>query len=269
MELKEILDFTGIKADSIEDFKTNFESTFIKKDLAAKDPDIISRTTGKRINELTQKIKPVLQKHGIDLFTVEDFKTKSLDEIIEQGMEHYSAATSATIKELEGKASQNGNEQVKEWQDKYSKLEGKYKDTDKALKEVSTEFTGYKTNAANQIKGIKIKTVTDAALNSFPKRQDLKEIELKGFQALINEKYKIDLDEEDKPFIATKEKGERIRNPERANEFLTVEDVLKKEAQDAGIVPKNPHYVPPRVPQAAIPVSNGQQNNVRPMATRK
>lgn len=271
MELKDILDYTGIAADSIDDFKKNFETTFVKKDAVLKDKEIIDKITGKRMGSLATKLKSNLTKFGIEL-TEDVIQKKPLEEVIDIAFETYTENTNGTITDLQEKLKLNSGEQTKEIQEKYTKLESKFNDTVKASKDIANEFNLFKTKAADDLKNVKITTVKEQAFGKITKRTDIKDVEWIGFQAIADTKFKVDLDENNQPFIADKATGERFRNPAKAGEFLSIEDVLKTEAATLGISPKNPHR-PPN-PYVA-PATNGNGHAAppptqdRPMASRK
>jgi hypothetical protein len=289
IELKDILTFTGIEAESIDDFKENFNNSFVKKDTLLDEikksnaktgfaKEVVDTATGKRMGALAGKLKTNLTKFGIEI-SEEDAKKKPLEEIIESAFETHISSTSKTIKELTEKANKNSGEQSKELSEKYSKLEQKYNETVKASKALGEEYNTFKEKAANDLKGVKILTVREQAMSKIPKRTDIEQkqygLMLTGFENTIDSKFKIDLDENNQPFIADKKTGERFRNPAKAGEFLGIEEVLKQEAVELGISPKNPHR-PPITPPVAYNgngANNGsgqqqnQQTTERPKAT--
>lgn len=277
IELKEVLAFTGIEAESIEDFKTNFEKTFLKKDAALKDKEFVNSIVGKRLHGLANKLKNQVTKYGVEI-PDKDASEKPLEDLIEIAFEKYNEATQGTITELTEKASKNSGEQTKELQEKYSKLEQKFNDTKKSLTDLSTEYTGFKEKAANDLKGVKIQTIREQAMGKIPKRTDIDQKQYglmwTGFENTIDKKFTIDLDEAGKEYIADKETGARFRDPNKASEFLSVEDVLKKEALESGISPKNP-FQPPAPRPVILQNGNGnghqQQTTTteRPRASRK
>ena len=62
-----------------------------------------------------------------------------------------------------------------------------------------------------------------------------------GFKSAVTEKYAIDLEEDGAFIVKDKKTGERLKSKEKAGSFLSVSDVLLKEATEAGIIQKNPH----------------------------
>lgn len=274
MELKDILTFTGIEAENIEDFKANFEKTFLKKDAALKDKEFVNSVVGKRMFGIANKLKNQFIKYGVE-FSDDDLKTKPIEDLIESGLDIYTNSTNTTITELTEKAKQNSTEKFTELETKYSKLESKYNDTVKASKTTAEEFNNFKLKAADDLKGVKISTIKEQALSKIPRRSDVEEkqyaLSWEGFETRIDKKFKIDLDENGKDFIADKTTGERFRDPARASEFLSVEQVLRKEADEVGLTPKNPFKPPAPAPKPIIQQNqngNGQGSMpARPTAT--
>ena len=64
---------------------------------------------------------------------------------------------------------------------------------------------------------------------------------MKGFRSHINEKFSIELNENDEPVVMDRKTGERIKSDKKAGTFLGLEDVLMSEAATAGILQKNPN----------------------------
>lgn len=290
IELKNILEYQGVP-DTIkteEEYKEWYENTYIKKDTLLEEitkssvktgfvKEVIDKSTGKRMGALSGKLKTNLTKYGIELGE-EVVTKKPLEEVIDMAFDTYANAHTQTINELTEKANKNSGEQTKELQEKYSKLEQKFNDTKKSLTDLSTEYTGFKEKAANDLKGVKIQTIREQAMGKIPKRTDIDQkqygLMLTGFENTIDSKFKIDLDENNVPYIADKKTGERFRDPAKAGEFLGIEDVLKKEAAELGISPKNPFQPPAQRP---LMPSNGNGNGhqqtqttqERPRASRK
>lgn len=288
IELKTILEYQGVP-DTVkteEEYKEWYDNTFIKKDTLLEElgknslktgfyKDVIDKSTGKRISALSTKIKTNLTKFGIEIG--DDIAKKPLEDVIDVAFETFANAHTGTIAELTEKANKNSGEQTKELQEKYSKLESKFNDTKKSLTDLSAEYTGFKEKAANDLKGVKIQTIREQAMGKIPRRNDIEAkqygLMLTGFENTIDSKFKIDLDENNQPFIADKKTGERFRDPSKAGEFLGIEDVLKKEAAELGISPKNPFQPPAQRP---LPQQNGNghppaqtPSQERPRASRK
>lgn len=288
MELKNILEYQGVP-DTVkteEEYKQWHEENLIKKDVLLSEikktapktgfvRDVVDASTGKRIGMLAGKLKTDLLKLGVEV-SEDDVKKKPIEELLEMAIETHVNATSGTITELQEKLKLNSGEQTKVWEEKYSKLESKFNDTKKSLTDLSTEYTGFKEKAANDLKGVKIQTIREQAMGKIPRRSDIEQkqygLMLTGFENTIDSKFKIDLDENGKEYIADKATGTRFRNPNKADEFLSVEDVLKKEAAELGISPKNPFQPPAQRP--ILQNGNGHQQaqttvQERPRASRK
>lgn len=275
IELKEVLAFTGIEAESIEDFKTNFEKTFLKKDAALKDKEFMNSVVGKRLHGVANKLKNKVTKYGVEI-PDKDVSEKPLEDLIEFAFDAYNDAHQGTVNELQEKLKKNSGEQNLELTEKLKKTE----ETNLALKaenkKLGTDLNEVKIKSAEELKGVRIQTIREQAMGKIPRRSDIEQkqygLMLTGFENTIDSKFKIDLDENNQPFIADKKTGERFRDPAKAGEFLGIEDVLKKEAAELGISPKNPFQPPAQRP--IQPNGNGHQQaqttvQERPRASRK
>lgn len=276
MDLKQVLNYIGIEAESLDDLKGEFEKTYVKRANAHKDEDIVKRTTGKTLDRVSAKIKASFQKRGMDVSWAE-INSKPLEELVEENLDSYVETTGKTISELEEKVSKNGTEQLKAEQERYTKLEQKLKDRDKAFADLTAEHTKFKTESAGQMKNFRISYIREKEMANIPIRTDLKpkerEIMLSGFNAEFDKKYEIDFDEENKEFIKTKDKGERIQNKQKANEFMSIGEVMRMEAVEAGISPRTTHVVSPLktlpLTQVTTVPAGGNGEQKRPMAPRR
>jgi hypothetical protein len=67
------------------------------------------------------------------------------------------------------------------------------------------------------------------------------EYTIRGFKSAVTDKYAIDLEDDGAFVVKDKATGERLKSKEKAGSFLSMSDVLIKEATEAGIIQKNPH----------------------------
>jgi len=92
---------------------------------------------------------------------------------------------------------------------------------------------------ANEKKNIKLTSRVGDAFKGIKWKTGATEIEKKGFLALVNEKYKLDLDEKDELFIADSQ-GQRIPHPKKNGEFKGINEILEDEGKAANIWEGNP-----------------------------
>ncbi len=268
MELKDLTSWLGIEADNMDAFKEEFAKKYFSEDQVFKDKEILSKFTGKTLGKITGTIAQIGRAQGIE-FEKPEIEGKPVEDIVNLFLNKQADSFNSKIKELETLSKSGGEEKVKEWVTKYEKLEGKYRDTEEALKKTATDFDGYKQTAAEQIKGVKLDYVKEqlwGGANFAPGTDTLK---IKGFKADFNEKYRIDLDETGSPFISDIT-GKRIQNPNKHSEFLSPFDVLSTEMEKAGLSVKNKNAGQPAfVAPAQSPTNPAPQGQpVRKLSSR-
>lgn len=246
-ELKEFMKFLGAdteKIKTIEDAKKYFEPetgkpNFIHKDKLNDYPEILKPLIGKTLGSIETKLKASAKKFAIE-FEDDEFKDKSLHEKFEIALNKQAESHKAVVTKLTEDAGKGNDDKVKEWESKYSKLESKFSDTKGLLETTSAEFTKFKDESAGQIKGIKLNTLKDQVFNTLKLKQNISEIEKKGFMAHINENYKFDLDDTEKIFVADKD-GKRIPSTKQTGAFKDASEILEEEGIKAGVWQINPH----------------------------
>jgi hypothetical protein len=256
MEIKDVTSWLGIEADNIESFKEAFAKKYFTEDQVFKDKDILSKFTGKTLGKITNEVSKIAKAHGIE-FEKSEIEGKPLEDIANHFFNKQADTFNAKIKELESSAGAGNDERLKEWQSKYEKLEGKWRDTESALKKTAEDYEGYKKTAGEQIKGVKLDYVKEQLWGSASFAPGTDALKIKGFKTEFNEKYKIDLDETGAPYIASID-GKRIQNPNKHSEFLAPQEVLSIEMEKAGLNIKNQQAGRP-VFQAQAPVVTQQQ----------
>lgn len=226
IELKEVLDYMGYEPkdiDSLEKFKEKFDPEFIKRAEVAKDETLVNSVVGKRVATIETALKSAAKAAGIELLS-DEIKGKKVEDIT--GV--IFSKLNTRIKELESKSGQGNEEAVREWKEKLEKATGKISDLQSSLSTTTNEFETFKGNIENEKITFKKVSEKERALQNFKWKNGISDIEKEGFNALFDKNYKLDLDEEGKVYIGVQkgDKIERIRNPKKANEFKSIEDVL-------------------------------------------
>jgi len=242
LEVKEVLEYLGMKPDevkTIEDLKTGFDKEFIRTSLINEDLEPVKKITGKVLGIVESKIKALAKNVEIDLDS-DDFKKKEkITDKIEYVFSKYDEKKTSIIKDLEAKAGQGNDEKVKEWEQKYEKLKTKYGETDSLLKNTSKEYEDFKQNSEKNLRSVKIGVHKKELFGKAKFIPEINEYAKKGFINEFEEKYKIDLDENEKVIIMDKE-GKRIPNPKVTGSFYEPEDLLTEELVKAKMFELNP-----------------------------
>lgn len=240
MEAKDIFESLGLDpVDSKEKFLESFKAKYFTKEQAT--DTLLKEMVGKKFTKAKQAILNKAREEDIE-FTQSEFEDKPIEDVAYEIASRKASKYEAKLKELEAKAGQSGEEVVKEWKEKYEKATKRASDEEQLRKTLAGEFEGYKTQAATAQKGIKLDYFKTELLKKTrdkfkPKVSDL---ELEGFESRISKSYKFDFDDQGNPF-ATDATGNRIRSAEKADQFMTPDDILLSEAKKLNLLPETPN----------------------------
>jgi hypothetical protein len=240
VELKEIyklLDFVPeneaeVTIDQVND---HFQKTFVGLAVAHERGEIINKVQGKKLGELSTKLKNTFEDLGIS------FEGKEIKEdgrvSFEKVMEIGSASLKDELKNLKESGSKTDDKKVIELQEKIDKIKSDYttilgeRDNLKSLvDQKDQEFEGFKKNTilSEKIKGAKGKIQFSESANEFSK---------KGFDVAFHEKYTIELsdenDSEDGLRIISNATKQRVS---KGSKFVTYEDLYKTELAEAKLL---------------------------------
>jgi len=246
MEVKEVIEFLGLKPDEIKtvyDLKAKFEPEFVRISTLTEDSDIIKPFTSKNFGILETQARQLAKKHEIDIETeLPEFKTvKKATEKYDLVAAKIAEKKDAKIAELAANAGKGNDEKVNELTATLEKEKKARKDEKELLKSISKEFDDYKATAANQLKTIKLDTLKSSAKSKIKFIPEATELQLAGFEAIIDKKYKFDLDEVGSKLVVYDAEGKLIPNPKVTGTFKSADDVLLEEAVKAQLYKLNPN----------------------------
>jgi hypothetical protein len=232
---EEIIKYLGLEeAESLEKAKEAFQSQFVKA-------EELSSTVGKITGSIINVARKAFSPFGVEL-TDDDFKGKKIEDVLRDSSSKAKELYEAKSKEWEARATGNGSEEViKEWEKKANVLEKKLKETDTARQEAITGLESFKQKVEQEKKSSTINSVFENSLRSIKTDPSVSDITMKGFRAVFGEKYIIDLEDEGSVIVKDKKSGERIKSDKKAGSFLSLEELMLKEAADANILLKNPN----------------------------
>ncbi len=223
-DLKDEADFN---ADS---FKEYVDQHFITREAALKDEEIQSKITGKVLGSITTK---VAQTFGLKN---SEYQGKKVEEVVALGYEKINGEM-AKLKESAGKGD---DERVKKLT---AELETKQQALEDLEKNLEAERTGRQTDVGNlttALKQVKLQTKVKEIKSAIPFVDEYHGDEIKqaGFDAIINNNYKVDLDENDNVVVYDKA-GKPVKHPTVSSKYAGLDDVLKMEAEKRGLLKKN------------------------------
>ena len=241
VNIDDLLNFVGIAKPedgeiTMDYIKENFAKTFVHRDKVIEDDKLVNQIFGRKIGSVDTKIRSLAKEQGVE-FT-EDHKDMKIEELIGHAFGGVKSVYENKIQELQAGAG-GDSEAVKAWEDKYKAIETKYSDTQRLLDEAVQKHTAFVDQTNQEKKQFKLNTVIGGAMESVKFKNDISEVEKAGFKALLNDRYKFDLDEEGRAFAMSTETGQKISNPDKMGEFLTIEQVIQKEAAGAKLVALN------------------------------
>lgn len=258
--------FTGLKFDTYDEFEQGFNSKFYTLDQIHKDDDIKAKAFGRTLGTITTGIKQQFDSMGIEI-TGEDLK-QPIEKVVKLGLDKLSETHKIETSELQNKIGLTTEEKLKEFQEKEEKYKNEIKDYKNLLKEKATEFETLTNNNKQELKKFKLTSVYKDVQGAIKWNPDKDEYSKVGFLTKMKEKYVIDLDENEEPFIVDAETKSRIKAEGSHSTFMTPAEVYQMESVKGGMAAVNNKAGQKPVHQKVVTPNPPPQNN-QPPAVRK
>lgn len=234
MEINDLLSFFGADAEkikTIDDFKNHFVSSgFIKKSEVIKDPDILSQVTGKRMGSIETIIKRTAKDAGIELDR-DEIEGKQVEEIIPILGNKFKQIIEEKESALKG-----GNDVVNKYEEKLKRYKTDYEQYKEMAERLNNEKEDIKKNSIKQLHNYIKDTAKAKALSSIKFGDTVDELKKKGFISMLDELYELEVGEENDVYPVDKKTKKRIENPNKAGEFLSVDELFSLEAEKNKLV---------------------------------
>jgi len=258
MELKDVTSWLGIEAENLDEFKTKFKSEYFTEKEVFEDSSKLSRFTGKTLGSVTDNALKIAKGFGIDIpkDTVKDKKVEDIFNLILEKKEDMQQEHLSQAKEL---ASKGADEKFQELQSQYEKAQSKIKDLEGLNKSTVEKYENELKGWSGKVREVKTNYAKTQLIDKLKFAPDLDPYKKKGFLAEFDEKYGIDLDDQDNLFVFDRKTGSRIEDPKKHGSFRDANDILQEEAVKAGVMSVNPQAGKPTNTPPAPPVAN--QNN--------
>jgi hypothetical protein len=241
IDIKQLNEFAGTNAENLEQFKEQFQSKFVLKENAPKDPEIVDQISGRVLGSEMTNLKRMFKQEGIE-FSEDEFKSiKKNEEMVSLALNKLKGNYINQVEEMKNLSSSGIDEKIKEFQEKISKIEKEKNDIKAAWKSTADEYEKYKVDIASNIKNKEIQFRVSKAKESLKFRQKINEAEKAGFEAILNNKLSFDLDESSGNLITMNKSGERIKSKIKAGDFMTAEEAIQEIVNDLGLGETNPH----------------------------
>lgn len=231
-----IQEFTDIKSEDPEEFKTRFKEEYapikqlptliLKKEFE----EVRSAVYGKRFGEATTKIIKAFKDAGFEI-SGDEVKGKEIEEVAK----FFATKANEKITELETATKNNPTA------DEFKEKEGTYKQRIKELSEQNKAAT-LQIEKLSLDKDEAVKTVKKTfKIDEFKKKAefspDADNLKIRGFWSVFDETYNLETEEDE--LIVTDKKGAKIPHPKVASKFLSAEELRKIEIEKAGLAKIN------------------------------
>lgn len=230
----EFFEFIGIDPADPAKAKEEFQKKYVpRQPQAIREDKELWGGLMKGVNEGQKNImKRVLKENGMDIsqYNVDD-DTRASD-LVSDVLPKILQEKNATIEKLTAEVGKGTDKKLEEEREQFNKYKAEIEPKLSRVDQIQKEFDEYKNSVIQEKKQGKVTEYKTGAWKDFKWSQGISEFAKKGFQADIDSKYKIVLDDQDTPWPAN-EKGERIPNPKQAGSFKTLADILAEEGAAA------------------------------------
>ena len=256
------------KFEDINAFKAQVESDWVKTSDAHMNKDIAGRIFAKQNNTLRSALAKVGNDFGIDGV---DFN--ALDPI--EGIKVLSESVAATKAEWEkAKGDGSTSAEVAELKRQYDEAKKAGAAIKASLDATTNEFTEYKSAIAKKEETAKLEGIRSRGMKSIPFASTVSDLAKVGFDAMLRKELVINYDDEGKEYV-TDADGSRIKDPAKANAFLTYEQAARAIADREKLTEETPAPQPVRREISTLQPTNSTQpktnepvRTVRKLATR-
>ncbi len=268
MELKDVLGYLGLDAEkvkTIDDLKGTFEKDFVRVSTLNEESEYIKPILGKTFGTQENELRKIAKKFEVD-FDADEFKeAKRVSEKADILVSKIAEMKDSKIKEFETKLLQGSDEKLTAAEKKAEKLAKELQEKNSLLEATANDFNQFKQTAASEMKNFKLNHVKSNVFGSIKYNSQATDLAKKGFLATIAEKYEFDFDEKETPIVRVKG-GTQIKSDKVAGAFLSPEEVIKKEAIEAGLYEVNPNAVN-QTRQVTVTATGTQTSTVNPNGT--
>jgi hypothetical protein len=248
MEAKDILGYLGIdEVNSLDDFKAKLHEKYLPvSDEKAAYDRFVKPALGKHSNVVKQKMLNHARELGAE-FTLSEFDELDNLETFKTLTDKVTGKFKSELESLKQKAGANGDDVVKEWQEKFDKAQKRASEEENLRKQLASEFETFKGHAHSQVKDVKRNYLRTDLMSKIKFKPNITELEKEGFNSYISSNYRLDFDDQEKPIVLDAS-GNRIRSEKKADEWKAPEEVFVEAAKKFNIFAENPQSGKP-VPQ--------------------
>lgn len=231
LELAKVLSAldTDREFETEEEFQEWLTQKYVAREIAASDPDIKAKVTGKVLGSLTTKLNQV---GGL---TKSETEGKKIEEVIDLVAQKHKAELEAA-KQAQG----TPDEQVKKLQEQLGLEKNKAIEAEKQTMTLAQQLEAVKAEKEKELKQMKIALKIDEIEKQIPflPADKIPPVAKKGFKLHLQENYIFALSEDETDVEVTDKQGNKILN-EKKTAHLTAQQVILMEADRNGLIQKS------------------------------
>lgn len=262
------LDIDPEKFEDEKAFDEHFDKDWIRVKEAAKNKTIQGAVIGQKFGSIRTRGKAAardLELEGVDV--TDQMEPEELFDLFATGVKSKLEKTGGRITELEKAVKAKGNDEAyKELERKYGELEKKHTDVGGQVSTWEKKYNELHTSVESQKKTAKEDALWDRAYGGVKFRQGMSEFEKDGFKSGMRKKYELGFDEQGVEYAQDAVTKNRIPDPNKAQTWLSLDQLVLKEAQENKLHEINPHGgQPAHRPAANAPTPQPTGGKVREM----
>jgi hypothetical protein len=237
---KEALGYLGIDPEAVENieaFKAHVSTTYVPRAEAHKDADVVRAIVGRDKGSLRTKLKTVGKELGVDAKWDEVEPADGIDLIAAQAKARF--ADFSTQLEDAKKGAKPGKD-VEELSNKYAEAKKLADELKGQLGTWETKYKDLETSVSQRERQARVNAQWERALGGIKPNEGVTPLAMKGFQAAVKEKFAVEFDDEGTPYAVEAETKKRIPNPNKAHDFLGLDDLVKQYAEAEKLIGGNP-----------------------------
>jgi len=207
---------------TVDDFKTYLQSTWIHRDMVESDKELIDKIYGRRLGAINTELIKNFKDFGV---SKADTEGKKIEDLLKLA----SSKVNEKIKELNENAGKSDDKKLEDLQTKLNALTEKYQLSENAVLAANQEKEKLSNDFNSKMKEFKLNTVFNNVKSAIKWKDDITEVEKIGFDAMLKNKYRFDVDEKENPIVLDGD-GNKVKN-QKATAFISLQELVEKEAK--------------------------------------
>lgn len=241
VKAEDLSTYLDLDLDSIEDveaLKAHFDGSFVRRDIAHTDKGVQDKVFGKVNSVLRSKLKAFAKATGVEGL---DFENTDPSDLVDALKDKMGESVTTLRTELEAAKKPGSGKTTEEVEALKKQVADAIKERDAfgaQAKEFGEKYTTLEQSITQEKAKARIDGAFSRALDGITFREDVNAYAKKGFEADIRGKYKVEFGEDGTVKVLDAE-GNVQMNPSKAQTFLSLDEIVKKHAEEAKLTGGN------------------------------